>query len=477
MTESVNAGVGRRITRYGTILAISGALCHVLRLIYTVMAINVLGDEKFGRIEYFVEMAVIFTVLLDFGLEQTITREFARRKDRLSIELTSLLTYRMAATLIGATVMTGFLLAIAKPTHTVSIILSAAVYFTIVSMIMLVRAVCRSHEWLSMEGAANFLDKFLHIGTALILLRYYPSLPLLLLCYSLGAAASLIVYSTVLFRRVHLEPGRHIWRVGWSWQKHAVPIGLSAACVLLLHRQDTAMVNWIQGDAETGVYRAPYRFLEGLFLIPQVMAISAYPVFSKLFHEGRPFSKTAATLMRGLILMSLPMAVGGACLGHAMMLWLAPNLGLRGGDVFIVLVWSLPFIYVNFLLGAILNAADRQSLNFRASAWSMASNLILNIPAIYLWGALGASLMTVISQGLYTVMMLYHTRDFHFLQDARRYAAIAASCLIMALTIIWTPWNWIIEVLAGATVYFACVFILQGVSREEIRNLRKVFNR
>ncbi|MBZ0256136.1 flippase [bacterium] len=474
---AMNPGVGRRITRYGAILALSGAVCHVLRLVYTIMAINILGKEQFGRIEYFVEMAVIFTVLIDFGLEQTLTREIARRKERLKLELASIIGYRIAATIFGAFVMIGFLVLIAKPEHSWGIILAAGVYFCVVSLIMVVKAISRSYELMAAEGIANFLDKFAHIGAAIVLLLVYPNLPLLMLCYSLGSTASLIYLSVLLYKRIQLKSRVVSLGTGWAWQKLAYPIGLSAACVLLLHRQDTAMVNWICGDAETGLYRAPYRFLEGLFLVPQVIAVSAYPVFSKLFHQGKPFEKTASVLMRGLLIMSLPIAVGGTIVGHDIMHWAAPELGQSGGDVFTVLVWSLPFIYLNFLFGAILNATDRQNRNFRASAASMICNGVFNIPMIYYHGAIGASIMTVIAQGLYTILMLWYARDFQLIREPLRYAAIIAACIVMTVVLLLSPFHWLVEIVLGASVYFIILIIFRGLSKNDRQKLMQVLSK
>lgn len=439
-------GIGRRITRYSAILTVSGILCKILLLAYTLLAVRILGEENFGRLEYFIEIAIIFTVLLDFGLEQTVTREISRRRDRLPSILLPLLGYRIATTLLTACIMTAVLLAAAQEGHTLALILSAVVYFSVVSLIMLVRAVTRSFERLAEEGAANLIDKIVHIGLAIPILLLLPRLPLILLTYSAGALASLAIYSWIVFRSTRVVNRSLSLRLGWDWQKLALPIGLSAACVLLLHRQDTVMVNWIQDDAETGLYRAPYRLLEGLFLFPQVLAISAYPIFSRLYHEGKPFAQTASLLMRGLLILSLPIAVGGVFTGHDIIKSLMPNLDPRAGDVFVILLWSLPFIYANFILGAILNAANRQHLNVRASFAGMMSNLLLNVPAIYLFGAMGAAAVTAFSQGLYATLMMYYARDYKLAQQPQRYIAILAATAIMAAALYWMPWRWYVEV-------------------------------
>lgn len=476
MTQQ-DTGIGRRITRYGTILAVSGILCKILLLVYTVYAVDILGEEGFGRVEYFIEIAIIFSVLVDFGLEQTVTREIARRRgDVLSI-LHPLMMFRLLAASAGAVVMASFLGLTAKPEHTWELILCTITYFFVVTIVMLIRAFVRSFEWLSYEGLANVLDKIVHIGLAMLVLWLAPRLPLIALCYTAGALVSLGVYSYVILRNLGWKTAPFSWQMGADWQRLAVPIGLSAACILLLHREDTAMVNWIRGDEETGLYRAPYRFLEGLFLFPQVLAISAYPVFSKLFHEDRPFIGTASALLRGLLLLSLPIAIGGTTVAHEMMQTLTPKLGEEGGWVFLILLWSLPFIYANFLLGTILNATDRQKYNLYASFAGLVSNAALNIPAIFYWGAYGASVVTVISQGLYCLLMLYYLREYPLLQGIWPYTAILLANAVMAGVILIVPAPWYLAIPLGALVYTSSVIVMRGVSIQDLDNLRRVIRK
>lgn len=470
-------GIGSRITRYGVILAVSGILCKILLLIYTALAVDILGQEQFGRIEYFLEMAIIFSVLIDFGLEQTVTREIARRRERLQEYLYSLLTFRFAASLFSAVVMTVVMRILAKPEHTWMLLLASLTYLIAVINIMLIRAVVRSFELMTYEGVANIVEKIVHIGLAILALYWFPSLPVIVLCYTAGALASLAIFVYVIVSRFGIQRTAYTIQDWIEWQKLAFPIGLSAACILLLHREDTAMVNWICGDAETGLYRAPYRFLEGLFLFPQVIAVSAYPVFSKLFHEGRSFDQSAALLLRGLLLISLPIAVGGTCVAGDAMLWLTPKLGAAGGAVFKLLLWSLPFIYANFLLGTILNATDRQRLNVRASAWGLISNAVFNIPAIYFWGAYGACVVTTLSQGLYCFIMLYDTREYRLFKNGWSYLSILIACLAMYLVLVWLAWAWYWSIPVGAMIYMMALFAARGISLDDMVSLRKVVSR
>ncbi|MBD3265308.1 oligosaccharide flippase family protein [bacterium] len=472
-----DSGIGKRITRYGTILSISGMVCKLLLLVYTVLAVNILGQDKFGRIEYFIEIAVIFTVLFDFGLEQTVTREVARRRETIHRILAPLLTYRFLVSLMGVVVFILFLLLTGKANHTLSLILCTATYFFVVLNLMTARALVRSFEWLGTEGAANIVEKVIQIGLAVLFLYFLPKLPLIVLCYTAGMIAAFSIYVAVLFRHFSFSTTGVNWRLGWEWQKIAVMIGLAGSCIMLLHRQDTAMVNWISGDAETGLYRAPYRFLEGLFLFPQVLAISAYPVFSKLFHEGRPFSETAALLLRGLMILCLPITIGGTVVASEMIPALLSSLEPGGDRIFQILLWALPFVYANFLLGTILVATDRQKWNLIASVCGLLCNAVLNIPAIYWYGAYGASVVTIVSQGLYCFLLLVYTRNSLSATGLYSYISILVACAVMAFVLRWTSCHWTLDIGIGAMVYGITLLITGGMSRKDIHNMVSIIRK
>lgn len=469
-----DAGIGKRITRYSSILSISGIACKLLLLVYTVFAVKILGQEQFGRIEYFIEMGIIFSVLLDFGLEQTVTREIARRRDQIHTILFPLLAYRIIVSLAGVFIMSIVLKLFAREGHTWTLILCSTTYFFAISVMMIIRALIRGFEWFAIEGLANITDKIIHISSALLLLFIAPKLPLILLCYTAGMLGGLAIYLYMLIHNFGFTFQRFSLQWGLEWQKSAFLIGLTGSCIMLMHREDTAMVNWIRGDAETGLYRAPYRFLEGLFLLPQVITIPAYPIFSKLYHEKKTFSQTATDLLRGLMIISFPIAVGGTILADDMISFLMPGLDKGGGMVFRILLWSLPFIYANFLLGTILVATDRQKLNFYASLSGLLSNALFNIPAIYYLGAYGACWATIVSQGLYTMIMVYYAREFLTLVGIQRYVSIFFSCAVMGLSIYVTPLPWYVEIITGGAVYSVILLLTKGISYADLQHIKNI---
>jgi O-antigen/teichoic acid export membrane protein len=164
------------------------------------------------------------------------------------------------------------------------------------------------------------------------------------------------------------------------------------------------------------------------------------------------------------------MTIGGTLVAKSFIAQIYPEYYPASVPVLIILVWALPCIFGNFLLGTVLNAIDRQTKNFHASAWALASNFLLNIPGILFFGARGAAAATILSQGLYLMIILYHCRDVieWRIDDVYRCLGMLAAAAVMAVLLILLPLGWLWETLIGAGSYAVGSLLFRGVIREDI---------
>ncbi len=463
----------KRIARYTALLTGSGIVCKLLLLVFTALAADILGREHYGQLEYLIEMALIFGVLIDFGLEQTLTRDLAKWKDRFRHVAEATLGFRFLTSVLAFLSMEIVLsiidLAVRDRIYVLENTL-AGLYCAVIFHLALAKALLRSREYLPVEAKINLVDRGLLVALGILALILGGQVSVLLGIYILTACVALAMAWGTIARRVTPCRPRLDLRAALDWQKAAIPIGLSAACILLLHRQDTAMVNIIAGNAETGIYKAAYRPFEGLFLFPQMLAISSYPIVSALHAGGEQIGRLVARFLRLLFFVSLPMAIGGTAIADSFIAQIYPEYYPNSVSVLIILVWSLPCIFGNFLLGTILNATDRQKKNFVASAWAMVCNLLFNIPAILYFGANGAAVVTILSQGLYFVLIFIYSRDLMEWStvDLRRSVGMLVSAGLMAVVLILLslPWYW--EFVIGAALYSVAMVLFRAVVREDL---------
>ena len=480
MNESPGNGTGgERIARFTGLLTGSGIICKILLLVFAILAADILGRDSYGYLEYLLEMALIFGVLVDFGLEQTVTRDLAKWKDRFRAVAEAILGYRLVVSLFVFVVMelTLFVidLSIRDRVYWVENSL-ASIYCVIIFHGALTKALLRSQEQLAAEAGINLADRTFLVVAGITALWMGGRISALLWVYMASGLLAMALGWRVIFRRI--APCRPRWdfHLALTWQRTAVPIGLSAACILLLHREDTVMVNILAGDAETGIYKAAYRPFEGLFLFPQMLAVASYPVLSSLYAQGESIDRLIARFLRLLMYLSIPMAIGGTLIAESFMEQCYPKYAPDGVMVLMLLVWSLPFIFGNFLLGTVLNAIDRQKKNFYSSILAMGSNFVLNIPAILRYGAEGAAAVTIFSQALYFCALVYYCRDrmeWHRKDLCRSFGMIVAA-LTMAAILVALPYAWYWEVLIGAAVYGAGLVIFRGAVQEDLDLARSI---
>jgi O-antigen/teichoic acid export membrane protein len=140
-----------------------------------------------------------------------------------------------------------------------------------------------------------------------------------------------------------------------------------------------------------------------------------------------------------------------------------------------IMIWSIPFGWINSIVNYILIALGQQSKLTRAFAVGLSFNIIANIILIPYFSYIAAAFVTILSElveGL--VFMIYLERSLgsiHWMRLLwRLFAAAGAMFVLMGLA--WT-WHPIAGVVVGPIVYVGALVALKAIGPEE----RRVFDR
>ena len=286
----------------------------------------------------------------------------------------------------------------------------AVSYFVLHALWDLFRSVLRGWERMDLEALSSLAERLLYmtLGTLILLLGYRLAGMMLVAQLTIVFSFGLILYWIIKSGtriQVRFQPGR--WP---SLLKETLPFGLGALCIVALYREDTLMLNWLKGDQETGLYSPAFRLMEGTLLIPQAVALAAYPTFSRIFHESQhPVRLLAEKLQRWLLLFCLPLMVAGILLAPKVIELFSPKY-LSSTSVLRILLLALPALYLNYLVGTLLRSIDRQSLNMMSALFALITNFALNLILIPRMGANGAAIATVTTQIVYCVLLYYFLR-------------------------------------------------------------------
>lgn len=180
-----------------------------------------------------------------------------------------------------------------------------------------------------------------------------------------------------------------------AWLRTSVPLSLVSGMRLLLGQADILLVGALLGTTEAGIYAAASR-LSHLITFGQNAANGIMaPLIAELHAQGEKEKLQEAVTLASAASTLFALAAAAALLFGGPFL-----LHLFGRDF----VGSLPVLallaagqVVNASAGPVgylLNMTGHQDANARILGWVVVANCLLAVPAILVWGAAGASVVT-----------------------------------------------------------------------------------
>jgi O-antigen/teichoic acid export membrane protein len=241
--------------------------------------------------------------------------------------------------------------------------------------------------------------------------------------------------------------------------------------VNLYFRIDMTILTKLRPAAEVGWYGAAHKIIEVLMFVPAVLVAASFPGFSRLFVEDRErLGRAAHKLLRLLLLLALPLAVGASLLGTPLMTLLFGRAFAPSGPALGWLTVALVFIFLNYPLSFLLISAERQTANAVVSGLAALVSVGANMLLIPRFGYLGAAAAAAVTEFTlccgYALAVQRLVLPLHLVSPWLRIAA-AAACLAVPVWLLRNL-NPLIPIVAGAAIYAAAVWVLRAVTREDL---------
>jgi len=365
-----------------------------MAFVTVIVTLNHLGPQGFGEFQTVASYTALITVLIDLGFNVLYVREAARNPTEISRYLQNLVSVRLLLSLAALAVLAGALYGRGLG----GLLLPGFLLMVLTSYSNLLRNTFYALQRLGWEVAAILLESTLLLG--LVVAGRYTHQGV---GYFLGAYAASYGFSCVYFLVVlqALKLARIRWRLEldfvrrWLWS--GLPFAFAFVLTILYFRIDVPLLNLLRSNTEVGWYGAAYKPFEALLFIPLTLLQVAFPVFSVL-HQRAPDKLRAAinSFFKGLLLVGWPLTVGTFLLAPGLdrLLFLYPE----SAPALRILALAFVFAFVNNAFIGALNSIDRQVAFSWAAGISLIVNLGLNLVLIPLYGYLGASWATVLTE-------------------------------------------------------------------------------
>jgi len=245
---------------------------------------------------------------------------------------------------------------------------------------------------------------------------------------------------------------------------------------------DSVLLSILAGDEQVGLYQVAFKIIFALQFLPMAFTASLYPALSTYWQTNRAqLAISFERAMNYLIIISLPIIVGAIVLADKIVLLF--KAGFSGAILPLqISIISLFFIFVNFPIGSLLNACDKQGKNTLNMALVMVASVILNFLLIPRLQAVGASLTVLVTSALMFVLGLIQVKkiiSYRLRENLKVFGKVILASVLMGVFIAVTKvyLNIFIITISGALIYFVFLFLLGGFKKEDFFSIYQSFKR
>ncbi len=451
------------------ILAESTKVLPALLFIYVARR---LGGEDFGKLSFAFSFTGMCILIADFGLNRLLVRNVSRQKELTGEYVANVYVLKIVLSFMCVIAMGMFVVLAGYSGEIITLVMifGGAMFFR--SLLDVSCAIFNAHEQMEKEAVLKGINHILMFMSGAIVLALgfglFELSNVFLVVYLISSMIGCyMVYKGIVNIRPRFDLG--FW---YSILKESMPIALTVTFVVIYIKIDIVMLSLIRGDnVEIGWYSAAVRIIELMHVIPAIIASAIFPIFSILHKESMDsLAEVYKTSFKYLLVTALPIVVGTLLLSDRIIDLVYGEEYVQAIPALRILVCSIIFVFLNYILLNILVSADRQKIIAIVTGICLFINISLNMCLIPYNGYLGAGYATVITEIiLFAVCWYYATKYICNVNIVAILSKPLISVTIMGVFIVLTAskLNLAIVIILSALTYFACLLMFRYFTRDD----------
>lgn len=371
---------------------------------FALIMLRILGPEGIGKYSFAIVMVGLFEILSNFGLNTWLIRELSRAQNARS----GLLAMGIALRLMLITALAPAMVVIALVWRgAFGMADDTLLALLILGLGLLPGTVANGYS--SHFYAAERLQVPALISVVINVLKVAGGIAALVT--GQGIVGLAVVSFAMNLLNALVVGGMAISDAGWerpavkltqarSILFDSLPLMLNHLLATVFFKIDVLIIESLQGSRELGLYSAAYKFVDGLLIIPSTLTFALFPMLSRLASASPEVAmRTVRQGIRALLILAFPIATGITLLADQLILLVAgPEYLPHSAQVLQVLIWFLPFSYVNGLVQYLLIALEKQRFITICFLGAALFNIVGNLVLIPIYGIIGAGIITVLSE-------------------------------------------------------------------------------
>jgi O-antigen/teichoic acid export membrane protein len=330
------------------------------------------------------------------------------------------------------------------------------------------------HEQAEVPAAMSTVTTILKVGLGVAVLLAGFSFVGLAAVSIVVNLITLILLAALAFRRFDLRGPRTLDRpLLRSMLRLGFPLMLIHLLQTIFISIDVLLLRQLLPNGETvvGWYNSAWKWFNALQIIPAYFTLALFPVISRAIKEDMDTARRMYRMsLKLMLLLALPIA--------ALTTFAAtPLIGLLGGSEYLpqgaialqIIIWSIPFGWLNSVTNYVLIALGLERMQPRAFALTVGFNVIANLLLIPRYGFVAAGVVTILSEVILLLAFAYYLRQRGVGVDWFHLAARPALLTAVMLGVMWLGYqvHLIVALAAGLVVFAAGLVVLRIIGPEE----------
>lgn len=416
MVKTVNVATmasSGRIAQNTTYLTIASIIQKIISFAYFAFLARSIGEVSLGKYTFALLFTSIFSIFMDFGLGPLFTREIAKNSEHVREYFRKLIGTKltlMSLSLVVLFITIGLMYLFTDRVDSTDVLLVsiAAIIVLVDTTTFTFFTVLRAQKQMIWEAIGIVLYQSIIVAVGYTVLQNGLSLPFVLGALLIASSIQCVYMGTVVRRRtgVSFVP---LWnrKEMITLIRLAAPFAVAGIIFRINGSTDVILLKLLAGDSYAGWYALAFKLTFALTVLPGAFATSYFPAMSQFVKEkSAQLAETFEVAWTYMVVLAFPICAGVLVLGDDIVLRVWGEAWEASIEPLWILMAALPFIFLNYPIGNLLNAADKQTLNMVNMGIALAVNIVLNVVLIPYYTFNGAAIAVVASSSILVALGL-----------------------------------------------------------------------
>jgi len=467
------------VARNTVVLLAAQVITRLGGFITAVLLTNYLDVDNFGRYNFLLAYATLFTPFCDLGMDVYIVRELSLFPDKRSVVAGTALSIKSVLTLACVLLISGSFYCFYGSTSLLPFIMIAAAVVCVRNASGTFSGLFRANQQLTLDSMIQISAKLFDLGAVITGLLVHADIFILFQILLVSALLQLGYSFYLAHRHSYLKALSINYRYMISILRGGLPFVLTSISVMIYFHIDAVMLSTLVGEHETGIYRSATNLVFSLNAFSAAIVIALFPMIAKIFSTNRPEAVSiASNAMFYSMLFAVPLAVGTTVFADPLIHFLYKNSFAEASSSLRILIWWIPVSFATNIYGHILGAIGLQRKVLLVTFCNAIFNVSANLFFIPKFGAVGASITTVATEILGLIVLTFIvTKHFGFIYQIGKLTRVVIASLILLPLMILPPRTPIGLVIGlGIMLYLVALFGVRVIGKKDLIQLKSLYH-